>query len=56
MDDDLQGKERARIKRRDRKAGAKHRSGMRTGLLKTMLVNLETQWKRDQERLKRKGK
>jgi hypothetical protein len=54
MDEDLQGSEQSRARRRDRRAGDKHRSGMRTGLLKTMIANKRAQEKRDRERLKRR--
>jgi hypothetical protein len=55
MDDELRGSEKARNRKRDRRAQAKHRRGMRTGLLKTMIANMRAQDKRDQERLKGKG-
>ena len=53
MDEDLRPNEKARAERRDRKARAKHRAGMRTGLLKTMIASFRAQEKRDRERTKK---
>jgi hypothetical protein len=56
MDEDLKQSEQSRAKRRDRKAQARHRSGMRTGLLKSMIAAMRAQQKRDLERLKKEDR
>jgi hypothetical protein len=52
--DERTPREEARDRKRDRKSRVRYNSGMRTGLLKTMIATIEAQKKRDAERL-RKG-